>query len=76
MGKAFKRLEKQVNDRVSRTTRSWVPTETRLRHAEVFLLELGSYVQKHVATNPEDESDAAFLAAYTDFKVALEGTIK
>jgi len=76
MGKAFRRLEKQVNDRVRQPGRSWVPTEVRLRNTEVFLLELGSYIQKHVATNPEDESDSSFLAAYTDYKVALEGTIK
>lgn len=75
MGKAFKRLEKQVQDRRAGATRvvSW---SDRIRNTEVFLLELGSYVQKHVATNPEDASDQAFLEAYTDYKRTLEGTVK
>lgn len=75
MGKAFNRLEKQVQGRRAGATRhlSW---DARIRNTEVFLLELGSYIQLHVATNPEDASDANVVAAYTDFKVALEGTVK
>lgn len=75
MGKAFRRLEKQVSERRAGRTRqlSW---DARLRNTEVFLLELGSYIQLHVATNPEDASDANILQAFTDYKVALEGTVK
>lgn len=74
MGKAFARLEKQVLGRVSPRNRRLRFPE-RIRMLEVFALELGSYLQKHVATNPEDASDAALVAAYEEFKVALEGTI-
>lgn len=75
MGKAFKRLEKQVSERRAGASRhlSW---DARIRNTEVFLLELGSYIQLHVATNPDDASDSNIIVAYTDFKVALEGTIK
>lgn len=74
MGKAFNRLEKQVTGRRAGANRivSW---STRIRNVEVFLLELGSYLQKHVATNPEDPSDSALLEAYTDYKKTLEGTV-
>lgn len=75
MGKAFRRLEKQVQDRRAGAARS-LSYSARLRSTEVFLLELGSYLQKHVATNPEDASDQALLEAYTDFKKALEGTVQ
>jgi len=75
MGKAFKRLEKQVQDR-SRGLNRVVSWDARIRHTEVFLLELGSYLQLHVATDMESAADAALVAAYTDFKVHLEGTIK
>jgi len=76
MGKAFRRLEKQVNDRVTATRRPFIPLDTRVRHCEVFLLELGAYLAVHVATNPDDASDANFIASYTDFKVSLESTVK
>lgn len=75
MGKAFKRLEKQVQDRRAGAARA-VSWSDRIRNTEVFLLELGSYLQKHVATNPEDASDQGLLEAYTDYKKALEGTVK
>jgi len=75
MGRTFQRLEKQVQGRRIRAARqlSW---SARIRNTEVFLLELGSYLQLHVATDPESPPDAALVAAYTDFKVHLEGTIK
>lgn len=74
MGKTFQRLEKQVQGRRAGASRhlSWA---ARIRNTEVFLLELGAYIQLHVATNPEDASDANVVASYTEFKKALEGTV-
>jgi len=74
MGKAFRRLEKQVGERRAGANR-FITWQTRIRNVEVFLLELGSYLQKHVATNPEDASDSALLEAYTEYKKVLEGTV-
>lgn len=74
MARAFTRLERQVRGRSGSRTR-YVPFPTRVAEMEKFLLELGAYLALHVANDPEDASDQALVAAYTDFKKHLEGTI-
>jgi len=73
MGKAFRRLEKQVGDRRAGASRvvSW---QTRLRSLEVYLLELGSYLQT-IAVDKESPADAALAEAHAEYKRTLEGTV-
>lgn len=74
MGKAFRRLEKQVEGR--RTLRSrYVPVPARIRALEVFLLELGAYLALHVANDPEAAGDSGLVESYEEFKKLLEGTV-
>jgi len=74
MGKAFRRLEKQVGDRRAGANRvvSW---QTRLSSLEVYLLELGSYLQT-IAVDKEAPADAALAEAHADFRKHLEGVLK
>jgi len=74
MGKAFRRLETQVQGRRGLRTR-YVPFPARVRELEKFLLELGAYLALHVANNPEDPSDAGLVESYEEFKKHLEGTV-
>lgn len=74
MGKAFRRLEKQVEGRRALRTR-YVPFPARIRALEMLALELGAYLALHVANNPEDSSDSALVEAYEEFKKLLEGTV-
>lgn len=74
MGKAFRRLEKQVQGRNPGRTR-YVPFPVRVAELEVALLELMSYVNT-IATDKESAQDQAFVEAYTAFKQHLEGTVK
>lgn len=74
MGKAFRRLEKQVGDRrtgASRVT-SW---QTRIASLEVYLLELGAYLQT-IAVDKDAPADAALAEAHRDFRAHLEGVVK
>jgi len=75
MGKAFNRLEKQVQGRTGLRTR-YVPFPVRMLEVEKFLLELGSYLSTVVATDPDSPGDAALVSAYTEYKKHLEGTVK
>jgi len=74
MGKAFRRLEKQVGDRRAGASRivSW---QTRISALEVYLLELGAYLQT-VAVDKESPGDSALAEAHRDFKLHLEGVLK
>jgi len=74
MGKAFRRLEKQVGDRRAGANRivSW---QSRLTAMEVYLLELGSYLQT-IAVDKDAPADAALAEAHRDFKLHLEGVLK
>jgi len=74
MGKAFRRLEKQVADRARGAERvvSW---QTRIRAVEVYLLELGAYLQT-VATDKDSPGDSALAEAHRDFRAHLEGVVK
>lgn len=74
MGKAFRRLERQVEGRTGTRWR-WIPPAVRCAEVEKFVLELGAYLALHVANDPDDPSDAALVEAYTDFKKHLEGII-
>lgn len=74
MGKAFRRLERQVQGRTPTRVR-YIPLPHRTTELEVFLLELGAYLALHVANDPEDASDQAFIEAYHQFKKHLEGTV-
>lgn len=75
MGKAFNRLEKQVQGRTGLRTR-YVPFPVRMLEVEKFLLELGAYLATEIASDPDSPSDASFVSAYTEYKKHLEGTVK
>lgn len=74
MGKAFRRLEKQVGDRRAGSYRvvSW---QSRISALEVYLLELGSYLQT-IAVDKDSPADASLAEAHRDFKLHLEGVLK
>jgi len=74
MGRAFNRLEKQVSGRRTGANRvvSW---QTRIASLEVYLLELGAYLQT-IAVDKESPADAALAAAHAEFKTHLEGVIR
>lgn len=74
MGKAFARLEKQVQGRSS-TRQRWIPPTVRTAEVEKALLEVMAYLALHVATDENDASDSALVAAYHEFKKHLEGTV-
>lgn len=74
MGKAFRRLETQVQGRRGLRTR-YVPFPARVRALEVFLLELGAYLAVHIANDPASPGDAGLTEAYEEFKKLLEGTV-
>lgn len=74
MGKAFRRLEKQVGDRRAGANRvvSW---QSRIRNLEVYLLELGSYLQT-IATDKESAADSALAEAHAEYRKVLEGVVQ
>jgi len=74
MGKAFKRLEKQVGDRRhgAARQRSWA---SRIASVEVYLLEVGAYLQT-IAVDKDSPSDSALAEAHRDFVANLEGTLQ
>jgi len=74
MGKAFKRLEGTVAGRRAGFERV-VTWQSRLRAMEVYLLELGAYLQT-VAVDKESPTDTALNEAHEDFKRHLEGVLK
>lgn len=74
MGRAFRRLSKQVEGRNPLRER-YVTASQRIGELEVFLLEIGQYLSVHVATDPDDPSDAAFCEAFSDFKKLLERVV-
>lgn len=74
MGKAFRRLEKQVGDRRAGANRvvSW---QTRISALEVYLLELGSYLQT-IAVDKDSPADASLAEAHGEYRKHLEGVLK
>lgn len=74
MGKAFRRLEKQVQGRNPGRTR-YVPFPVRVSELEVAVLELMAYLAVQIATDPESPPDQALTEAYASFKKHLEGTV-
>jgi len=74
VGKAFRRIEKQVEGRRPLRTR-YVPFPARMRAVEVLLLELSAYIALHVATDSASADDLGFVEAYEEFKKHLEGTV-
>jgi len=74
MGKAFRRLEKQVGDRRTGAAhfRTW---QSRIAALEVYLLEVGSYLQT-IAVDKDSPADSALAEAHRDFVANLEGTLK
>jgi len=74
MGKAFNALTRQVLGRHGTRPRR-IPYSERMRALEVALLETLAYLAREVANDGDSPSDQALVAAYTDLKVHLEGTI-
>lgn len=74
MGKAFRRLEKQVQGRTS-TRQRWIPPAVRCAELEKALLEVMHYLATEVANDEASASDSAFTEAYHEFKKHLEGTV-
>lgn len=75
MGKAFRRLEKQVQGRTAPRSR-WIPPAVRCAEVEKFLLELGAYLALHIANDENDPSDVGLVESYHEFKKHLEGTVQ
>lgn len=77
MGKAFKRLEKQVGDRRAGVQRqaTW---QSRIAALEVFLLELGAAMMTEIQLTDGDvlPHRQALVEAYTDYRKHLEGVVQ
>lgn len=75
MGRAFRRLTKQVEGRTTPRKR-WLPIPQRLLQSEKLLLELAAYLATEVANDEASASDQALVEAYHEFKKFLEGVVE